>query len=83
MIGGNALAACWSRPMNGVSSYRFYFHNVKGKFEYNESNLKESKDDSKYYIEVAPVFTVASAPSQYKSLSLEEFKNNPAYPKIV
>jgi len=42
-----------------------------------------NKEDSKYYIEVAPVFTVTAAPSEYKSLSLEEFKKHPAYPKII
>ncbi len=32
---------------------------------------------------MAPVFTVATTVSEYKSLSLEDFKKSPAYPKIV
>ena len=38
MIGGNPLTSCWSKPINGLYSYRFYFNNVQGKFEYNESD---------------------------------------------
>lgn len=29
---GNPLVSCWSKPVLGVHSYRFYFQNVKGKF---------------------------------------------------
>jgi len=38
VIGGNALTACWSKPHNGLYSYRFYFNNVIGRFEYDESD---------------------------------------------
>ena len=36
VIKGNPLEACWTRPVLGVWEYRFYFRNVKGRFEYSQ-----------------------------------------------
>lgn len=82
-IKANPLKACWQKPNSGVWSFRFYFENVPGRFEYETSGEeKKEKKAEGYYTDVEPVFVVGEA-SEYKNFDLEAFKKDPHYPAVV
>jgi hypothetical protein len=84
VIKGNPVDACWTRPLAGVWEYRFYFRNVKGRFDYS-SEAKEiapAKKESTYFADVQPVFVVGEV-AAYKSFDLEAFMKTPEYNAVV
>jgi hypothetical protein len=85
VIKGNPVDACWTRPLAGVWEYRFYFRNVKGRFDYSGSEDNETvpaNKDSSYFADVQPVFVVGEV-AEYKDFDLEAFKKTPEYNSVV
>ena len=88
LIGGNPLIACWTKPKAGLYTYRFYFKNVNGRFEYKESSKtedpKEIKNGSSYFAETAPILalTKSNEPEKYVEYLVSELKDHPAFPQI-
>lgn len=60
-ISGNPLFSCWSKPLGGIFSYRFYFKGVAGRFDFSEENSNETNNQVQNYLaDVASVFTVGN-----------------------
>lgn len=85
-IEGRPLSECYCKPVNGLYTYRFYFKNLNGKFEYRE-NAEVSEVEGKqtnYFADAAPILDVAKSgdSKQYVEYLVEELKNHPAFPQI-
>jgi hypothetical protein len=86
VISGNPLFSCWSKPLGGLFSYRFYFKGVAGRFDFSEENSNENEaQPQNYFADVASVFTVGNEAGNaegYLNILSEEFIKHPAFPTI-